>query len=150
MVKYIETFRKNLNFIDSKEQEGIENTFFYKLENFELFDTIEYEKFIIGFLELILEHSKNNVFDKDLLANIIHMEYGILRTYILEQNDIEFLHKGSNYSFDDFSDILDISGLSFVDYGLFSFSYMLQQYCTRNITNLKNIEQYILNKNLLV
>jgi hypothetical protein len=150
MVEYIEIFKKNLDFIDGNNPKGMENTFFYKLENFELFDTTEYEKFIIGFLELILEHSKNNIFDKDLLANIIHMEYGILRTYILEQNDIEFLHKGIKYSFDDFSNILDVSELSFVDYGLFSFSYMLQQYCTRNVTNLNNIEQYILNKNLLV
>ena len=149
MTKYIEIFKKNLDFINGKNHKEMENTFFYKLENFELFDTAEYEKFIIGFLELILEHSKNNIFDKDLLSNTIHMEYGILRTYILEQNNIEFLHKEIKYSFDDFSNILDIYELSFVDYGLFSFSYMLQQYCTRNVTNLKDIEQYILNKNLL-
>ena len=83
MIKYIEIFKKNLKVTTSDNQKGLENTFFFKLENFEIFDTLEYEKFIIGFLELILEHSKNNIFDKDLLANIIHMEYGMSRTYIL-------------------------------------------------------------------
>jgi len=150
MIKYIEIFNKNLKFTTTDNQKELEDTFFFKLENFEIFDTLEYEKFIIGFLELILEHSKNNIFDKDLLANIMHMEYGISRTYILEQNNIEFLHKGIQYSFDDFNDTLEEYGLSFVDYGLFSYSYLLQQYCRRNITHLKDIEQYILNKNLLV
>ena len=149
MAEYINIFNKNLNFIDTNDQIGVENTFMYKLENFELFDTLEYEKFLLGFAELIFKHSKNNIFDKKLLSNIIHMEYGVSRTYILEQDGVEFLHKGNKYSFDDFSEILDINGLSFVDYSLFSFSFMLQQYCIRNITNFNNIKQYILNKNLL-
>jgi len=146
MNKYIETFNKNIKFINADDHKESEDTFFFKLENFEIFDTLEYEKFILGFLELILEHSKNHIFDKDLLANIIHMEYGISRIYIFEKNNIEFLHEGVRYSFDDFSDILEEYGLSFVDYGLFLFSYLLQQYCTRDVKNFDDIKQYILNK----
>ena len=149
-MKYIDTFKLNLNFLNQKNNQEAQSTFFYKLENFDLFDTEEYEKFIIGFFELILEHSESNMFDRDLLADIVHMEYGVSRIYILEQSNIEFLYDDKKYSFLDFEDYLsNTKGMSFVDYGLFSFSFLIQQYCKRNKLNVNSINQYILNKHLI-
>jgi hypothetical protein len=148
MSQYVEIFYDNLNFLNADIHKIDRETFFYKLENFDIFDTLGYEKFCIGFQEINISHAKINFFDKNLLSNIIHMQYGITRTYVFEQENISFLHKGKQYSFNDFNALLDEDGLSFVDYGLFLFSYLLQQYCTNSALSLKHVEQYILNKHL--
>lgn len=148
MKNYINIFKENLNFVQSNVGHQVNNLFMHELENFEIFDTVKYEKMCIGFEQLIYTHTQENIFDYELLANAIHLEYGTLRTYVLEKNNMEFRHKDSLYSFEEFDQYLNTQkGFNFVDYTLFLSSYLLQQYTRRKTSN---IEEYILNKELVI
>lgn len=149
MSKFIDAFKDNLNLLESNPASVNKECFFYKLENFDIFDTLEYEKFCIGFSEVIMEHTQEDIFDKTLLADAIHFEYGVMRSVVLESESLEFLHKGVMYSKEEFDEVLYENGMDFVDYGLFFYSYLLQQYCLRNLEGEEQLEDYILNKELL-
>lgn len=133
---------KNIGYITKKH--NIQKDFFlYEFKNFDICNILYFKNFCLDFANIIILHYKNNVFDKELLANLIH-----IGGYIAQKNVnlIEYKIKDKIYSSKEFDNILEDTiweGNSFVDFANLYF-YLLQDYCLRsNTDNFQYINETI-------